>query len=92
MKNIIITSALALALFGGITSTQAQEEKKKERPAMTEEQKALMKEITGKYDKDGDKKLSAEERKAISPEDKAKMAKAGIGGGKGKGEDKKKDK
>jgi hypothetical protein len=39
-----------------------------------------MKEITEKYDKDKDGKLSAEERKAISKEDQEKMTKAGIGG------------
>ena len=46
---------------------------------MTEEQKTLMKEIREKYDKDKDGKLSADERKEISAEDKAKMEKAGLG-------------
>ena len=71
-----LSSALALA-------ANAQDEKKPDapkRPPLTEEQKALRKEITEKYDKDKDGKLSAEERKAISEEDKAKMEKAGIGG------------
>lgn len=95
MKHLIVTSALALVLIGGISNAQAQAEKKKgDRPQMTEEQKALMKEITAKYDTDKDGKLSTEERAKISPEDKQKMAKAGIGGGKGKGKggEKKKDK
>jgi opacity protein-like surface antigen len=89
MKHLIVTSALALALFGSVATAQAQEEKKKKAP-LTQEQQALMKEITAKYDKDGDKKLSAEERKAISPEDREKMKKAGISGG-GKGGEKKKE-
>ncbi len=96
MKHIVITTALALVLVGSLaTSVQAQEEKKKkERPPLTEEQKALMKEITGKYDADKDGKLSPEERAKISQEDKEKMQKAGLSRGPGKGKDgeKKKEK
>ena len=71
-----LTSAMAF-------SARAEDEKapeKPKRPALTEEQKALRKEITGKYDKDKDGKLSPEERKEISAEDKEKMQKAGLGG------------
>jgi len=71
-----LSSALAL-------TASAQDEKKPERPqrpALTEEQKALRKEIVEKYDKDKDGKLSPEERKSISEEDRAKMQKAGLGG------------
>jgi len=75
---------LAVCLIGGLAlAANAQDEKKPDapkRPPLTEEQKALRKEITQKYDKDKDGKLSAEERKAISEEDKARMQKAGIGG------------
>ena len=71
-----LTSAVAL-------SARADEEKKApekpKRPALTEEQKTLRKEITEKYDKDKDGKLSPEERQAISAEDKEKMQKAGLG-------------
>ena len=35
--------------------------------------------MTEKYDKDKDGKLSAEERQAMSAEDKEKMTKAGLG-------------
>ena len=77
----------ALILAVGLTSAaaftaRAEDEKKPEkaqRPPMTEEQKALRKEITAKYDKDKDGKLSPEERKEISAEDKEKMQKAGLG-------------
>ncbi len=71
-----LTSAMAF-------SARAEDEKapeKSKRPALTEEQKALRKEITAKYDKDKDGKLSPEERKEISAEDKEKMQKAGLGG------------
>jgi hypothetical protein len=74
---------LAVGLCGGLalTASAADGEKKPEgkRPALTEEQKALRKEMTEKYDKDKDGKLSPEERKAMSAEDKEKMAKAGLG-------------
>lgn len=93
MKNIVLATALALVLVGSYsTSAQAQEEKKKkgERPPLTEEQKALMKEITAKYDTDKDGKLSPEERAKISAEDKEKMTKAGLGRGPGKGKEEKK--
>ena len=74
---------LALGLCSAVAFTVgAAENDKKQgqgRPPLTEEQKALRKEITEKYDKDKDGKLSPDERKAISAEDKEKMAKAGLG-------------
>lgn len=78
----------AMILAAGLASTmaltaRAEDDKKPEkpkRPEQTEEQKALRKEIVAKYDKDKDGKLSPEERKEISAEDKEKMQKAGIGG------------
>jgi hypothetical protein len=73
---------LAVGLISGLAlAANAQDEKKPEapkRPPLTEEQKALRKEIT--YDTDKDGKLSPDERKAISEEDRAKMQKAGLGG------------
>ena len=82
MLRILI---LAVGLGGAwaFTARAADEEKKPEtrrRAQLTEEQKALMKEIRAKYDKDKNGQLSAEERKAISAEDKARMEKAGING------------
>jgi len=75
---------LAVGLISGLAlAANAQDEKKPEapkRPPLTEEQKALRKEITEKYDKDKDGKLSPDERKSISEEDRAKMQKAGLGG------------
>ncbi|HEV2392553.1 MAG TPA: ABC transporter permease [Verrucomicrobiae bacterium] len=46
----------------------------------SESQKALLREIVKKYDKNHDDVLNASERAAISPEDKARLAKAGMGG------------
>ena len=48
-------------------------------PPLTEEQKALRKEMLAKYDANKDGKLSPEERKKISAEDKEKLSKAGLG-------------
>lgn len=54
-------------------TASAAEGKKRE---VTEEQKALRKEFTEKYDKDKNGKLSAEEKAAMSADDKAKWEKA----------------
>jgi len=45
---------------------------------MTDEQKAVMKEMLAKYDANKDGKLDKEERAKISKEDKDKMDKAGL--------------
>ena len=81
VRALILAVGLSCAL--ALAANAADDEKKPEapkRPKLTEEQKALRKEITEKYDKDKDGKLSPEERKAISEEDKARMQKAGLGG------------
>jgi hypothetical protein len=79
-RALILATGLAGVL--AFSASAAEDDKKPERPArrqQTEEQKALMKEIREKYDKDKDGRLSPEERKGISEEDKAKMEKAGVG-------------
>jgi len=45
-----------------------------------ENQKALLKEMANKYDKDGNGAVDPAERLRLSPEDKARMARAGMGG------------
>jgi hypothetical protein len=80
LRALILTIGLGSAL---VLTANAQDEKKPDapkRPPLTEEQKALRKGIVEKYDKDKDGKLSADERKAISEEDRARMRKAGLGG------------
>lgn len=88
MKKVMIT-ALTLLCAMALTVNAADEKKEKKGPERTPEQRALLKQITAKYDKDGDKKLSKEERASISKEDKAKMEKAGLGPKKKDGEKKK---
>ena len=51
---------------------------KKPAPALTEEQKALRKEMLAKYDANKDGKIDKEERKKVTDEDKAKLKKAGL--------------
>ena len=71
---------LALGLCMGVAvNVRADDEKKPEapkRPPLTEDQKALRKGMIEKYDANKDGKLSAEERKAFSAEDKEKWSKA----------------
>jgi hypothetical protein len=81
--------ALTLSLIGGVAAYAADPvpapapAPKHERKPLTADQKALIKEITAKYDTNKDGKLSREERAA---EDQAKMEKAGlpVGGKKAK--------
>ena len=68
-----------LAVCGALTMTVRAADKPA-KPELTEEQKALRKELLEKYDKNKDGKLDAEERKAVSSDDKPKLAKAGLGG------------
>jgi ABC-type transport system involved in multi-copper enzyme maturation permease subunit len=49
-------------------------------PRWTESQKGLLKEIVAKYDRDQSGSLELPEREAISAEDKARLAQAGLGG------------
>lgn len=76
MKKLLvalcITSALALAAHA---AEEGKEKKKGEGkgPALTEEQKALRKEMLEKYDANKDGKIDKEERANISAEDKEKM-------------------
>ena len=66
---------LALGLCGALAlmAGAADDDQAKKRTPPTKEQKAAMKELRHKYDKDGDGKLSKDERGAISAEDKAKL-------------------
>ena len=76
LRVLVIMVGLCSALT---LAARADDEKKPEppkRPALTEEQKNLRKEMIGKYDKNKDGKLDAEERKAMSADDKEKWAKA----------------
>jgi hypothetical protein len=78
MKKLLValclTSVLALSAYA--QDTKPEEGKKK--PALTEEQKALKKEMLAKYDTNKDGKLDKEEKAKISAEDKEKMEKAGL--------------
>lgn len=81
---------IALGVCALVLTTNAADDTKgkKQRPPMTEEQKAVQGEMLKKYDKNKDGKLDGEERKAMSAEDRDKMGKA-FGWGKKKQEGKK---
>ena len=66
---------LVFGLCGAMTLTAraTDDGQAQKRTPPSKEQKAAMKELRSKYDKDGDGKLSKEERVAISAEDKAKL-------------------
>lgn len=79
MKTVL-SLAVGICLLGLVAPTTSRaEDAKKEKHHATPEQKALMKEMTEKYDTNKDGKLDKEERAKISAEDKEKMDKAGLG-------------
>lgn len=80
LRALILAAGLASVVAVTARAEDDQKPEKGKRPKLTEEQKALRKEIVDKYDKDKDGKLSQEERKTISAEDREKMQKGGIGG------------
>ena len=73
MKKLLV-ALLGLACAFTLT-VNAAEGKKKE---LTDDQKAVQKEMLAKYDANKDGKLDKEERAKISAEDKEKMQKAGL--------------
>ena len=75
MKKLIAT-LLGCTCALALTVHAADGEKKHK---LTDEQKALQKEMVEKYDANKDGKLDKEERAKISKEDKEKMEKAGLG-------------
>jgi hypothetical protein len=85
MKKIL-SALLVLGCILTLSANAADGEKKKEKKELSPEAKAVMKEITAKYDANKDGKLDKEERAKISAEDKEKMTKVGIGGDKKKKE------
>jgi len=81
MKKLLVALCLTCAL--ALTASAAEKGKKHRKP-LTDEQKAVMKDMLAKYDANKDGKLDKDERGKISAEDKAKMKKAGLGGHKKK--------
>ena len=86
MKKLLFALCFTCALLLAVQAEAGAGNKKSEgkKPALTDEQKALKKEILEKYDTNKDGKLDKEESAKISEEDKAKMEKAGLSHGKKK--------
>ena len=83
MKKLLV-AAVALLCASAIMVQAQDAAPKKEKKPLTAEQKALEKEMIAKYDTNKDGKLDKTEKAAISKEDKEKMKKAGLTGGKKK--------
>jgi hypothetical protein len=79
MKKLLV-AALGLLCATAIV-VQAQDAKPKKE--LTPEQQTVMTEMLAKYDTNKDGKLNKTELAAMSQEDKDKMTKAGLMGGKG---------
>lgn len=75
MKKILVA---ALGLLCATTLVVNAQDAKPARHTLTDEQKALMKQMVEKYDTNKDGKLDKQERAKISAEDRAKMEKAGL--------------
>ena len=80
MKKIIATIAGVICATAICVHADDTTPPPKTHHKMTEEQKALQKEMLEKYDTNKDGKLDKEEKSKISAEDKEKMKKAGLGG------------
>jgi hypothetical protein len=80
MKKILVTIAGVLCATALVVHADDTTAPKKKGHKMTEEQKALKKEMLEKYDTNKDGKLDADEKSKISAEDKEKYKKAGLGG------------
>ncbi|MCX8092331.1 MAG: hypothetical protein N3I86_15585 [Verrucomicrobiae bacterium] len=75
MKKLLV----ALSLIGALALAAQAGEGGKEHKKLTDEQKALRKEMLAKYDANKDGKLDKEERAKMSAEDKEKLRNAGFG-------------
>jgi len=80
LKVFAITLGLCCAAVFSARAADGDTKPAEKKP-LTEEQKALRKELLGKYDKNKDGKIDKEERQAVSAEDKSKLAEAGLAGG-----------
>ena len=83
-----LCGALALTAQAADGDKKPEQPEGRKRPALTEEQKTLRKEMIEKYDKNKNGKLDPEERQTMSAEDKEKLTKAGLGPRKKKDESK----
>ena len=78
-KTLVIIAALACAMAINASAQDSKPQPAKKKPALTEEQKKLQKEMLEKYDANKDGKLDKEEKAKISADDKKKMSDAGLG-------------
>ena len=75
MKKLLV----AIVGFACVVSLTVKAAETPEKGKLTDEQKAVRKELVAKYDANKDGKLDKEERAKMSKEDKEKWEKAGLG-------------
>jgi hypothetical protein len=79
MINKLLLTAFICSSF--VVAIQADDEKppqRRNKGQITEEQRKIMTELRAKYDTNKDGKIDATERKAMTAEDKDRLAKAGF--------------
>ena len=84
-----MVGALSVVNVVGAQQAPAEAHGKKERPALTEEQKKLRSELLAKYDANKNGKLDQEEFAKVTPEDRKKLREAHLGPPNTKGGNKK---
>ncbi len=80
----LMTVGLALCALTLAAPAAEGDKPERKRPELTEEQKKQRSEIVAKYDTNKDGRLNAEERKAMSAEDREKLAQLSGRGQRGK--------
>ena len=84
MKKLLLATAAIFCASALLLQAQDATPKKKAAHKLTPDQKQVQDEMLAKYDTNKDGKLDKTEKTAMSKEDKAKMKKAGLMGGKKK--------
>ena len=81
-STVFLLGIMSDYLFGRVASPVWQQDLTEELRSSrwSQNQKALLREMVGKYDKDRNGKLEPTEREAIGAEDKARLRQAGMGG------------
>src|SRR5881394_3795002 len=75
----MLVLAVSVLPWAGWAQEDEESNPTRKRGQMTEEQKAVREEMLKKYDVNKNGKIDAEERKLITPADKEKLARVGLG-------------
>jgi hypothetical protein len=78
-RTWMLVLAVSVLPWAGWAQEDEEINPTRKRGQMTEEQKAVREEMLKKYDLNKNGKIDAEERKLITPADKEKLARVGLG-------------